>query len=136
MEVRTPVAELLDPTENSLRWLEEDRLHEECGVFGIFNHPDAAALTALGLHALQHRVEMIDLRPIGVLSLARAGMRGGKRCLDLIGAGAVVAHCLVDQHQSFSDQSLVPFAAILIVEQDHLPVRIEARRQPRLLQQH
>jgi len=36
-------------------WLEEDRLHEECGVFGIFNHPDAAALTALGLHALQHR---------------------------------------------------------------------------------
>ena len=55
MEVRTPVAELLDPTESPLRWFEEDRLHEECGVFGIFNHPDAAALTALGLHALQHR---------------------------------------------------------------------------------
>ena len=35
--------------------LEADRLHEECGVFGVFNHPDAAALTALGLHALQHR---------------------------------------------------------------------------------
>ncbi len=35
--------------------LEEDRLHEECGVFGIFGHPDAAAITALGLHALQHR---------------------------------------------------------------------------------
>ena len=33
----------------------EDRLQEECGVFGIFNHKDAAALTALGLHALQHR---------------------------------------------------------------------------------
>src|SRR5215204_3445049 len=32
-----------------------DRLHEECGVFGIYNHPDAAAITALGLHALQHR---------------------------------------------------------------------------------
>ena len=29
-----------------LSWLDEDRLHEECGVFGIFNHPDAAALTA------------------------------------------------------------------------------------------
>jgi amidophosphoribosyltransferase len=26
-----------------------------CGVFGIYGHPDAAALTALGLHALQHR---------------------------------------------------------------------------------
>ena len=32
-----------------------DTLREECGVFGIFGHPDAAALTALGLHALQHR---------------------------------------------------------------------------------
>ncbi|MDA8625121.1 amidophosphoribosyltransferase [Alphaproteobacteria bacterium] len=32
-----------------------DRLREECGVFGIFGHADAAALTTLGLHALQHR---------------------------------------------------------------------------------
>jgi len=35
--------------------LHGDKLHEECGIFGVFNHPDAAALTALGLHALQHR---------------------------------------------------------------------------------
>jgi amidophosphoribosyltransferase len=35
--------------------LDGDRLREECGVFGIFDHPDAAAITALGLHALQHR---------------------------------------------------------------------------------
>jgi amidophosphoribosyltransferase len=34
---------------------DDDTLHEECGVFGIFGHPDAAKLTALGLHALQHR---------------------------------------------------------------------------------
>ena len=33
----------------------DDKLKEECGVFGVFGHPDAAALTALGLHALQHR---------------------------------------------------------------------------------
>ena len=32
-----------------------DRLKEECGVFGIYDSKDAAALTALGLHALQHR---------------------------------------------------------------------------------
>src|SRR5499427_3377591 len=32
-----------------------DRLREECGVFGIYGHPEAAAITALGLHALQHR---------------------------------------------------------------------------------
>jgi amidophosphoribosyltransferase len=35
--------------------LDGDTLREECGVFGIYGHPDAAALTALGLHALQHR---------------------------------------------------------------------------------
>jgi len=35
--------------------LDGDTLREECGVFGIYGHDDAAALTALGLHALQHR---------------------------------------------------------------------------------
>jgi len=33
----------------------DDRVHEECGVFGIYGTTDAAAHTALGLHALQHR---------------------------------------------------------------------------------
>ncbi|MFO0388678.1 MAG: amidophosphoribosyltransferase [Alphaproteobacteria bacterium] len=33
----------------------DDKLHEECGIFGISGHADAAAHTALGLHALQHR---------------------------------------------------------------------------------
>ena len=33
----------------------DPKLREECGVFGISNNPDASALTALGLHALQHR---------------------------------------------------------------------------------
>ncbi|HXV23295.1 MAG TPA: amidophosphoribosyltransferase [Alphaproteobacteria bacterium] len=34
---------------------DDDHLKEECGVFGIFGHPDSAAHAALGLHALQHR---------------------------------------------------------------------------------
>lgn len=34
---------------------QDDKLHEECGVFGIFGSPDASTLTTLGLHALQHR---------------------------------------------------------------------------------
>lgn len=34
---------------------DDDKFHEECGVFGIYGHDDAAAMTALGLHALQHR---------------------------------------------------------------------------------
>ncbi|HBR84445.1 MAG TPA: amidophosphoribosyltransferase, partial [Erythrobacter sp.] len=32
-----------------------DKLREECGVFGAVNATDASAVTALGLHALQHR---------------------------------------------------------------------------------
>lgn len=35
--------------------LDDDHPHEECGLFGIYGHIDAAAHTALGLHALQHR---------------------------------------------------------------------------------
>jgi amidophosphoribosyltransferase len=40
----------LKPDEN-----EADCFHDECGVFGIFGKPDAAAVVTLGLHALQHR---------------------------------------------------------------------------------
>ncbi len=43
-------SQLFDPLD-----VDGDTLREECGVFGIFGHPDAAAITALGLHALQHR---------------------------------------------------------------------------------
>jgi amidophosphoribosyltransferase len=35
--------------------IEISKLREECGVFGIYGHPDAARLTYLGLYALQHR---------------------------------------------------------------------------------
>jgi amidophosphoribosyltransferase len=37
------------------RPFDDDHFHEECGVFGVFGHAEAAALVALGLHALQHR---------------------------------------------------------------------------------
>src|SRR3954467_3359498 len=36
-------------------FFQTDSLHDECGVFGIFDHADAGALAVLGLHALQHR---------------------------------------------------------------------------------
>lgn len=32
-----------------------DELKEDCGIFGVWNHPDAARLTYLGLYSLQHR---------------------------------------------------------------------------------
>jgi amidophosphoribosyltransferase len=35
--------------------IQDDKFHDECGVFGIFDHPEAAKMTYLGLYALQHR---------------------------------------------------------------------------------
>ena len=41
--------------EELLALRERDRFHDECGVFGIHGHPEAAHITYLGLYALQHR---------------------------------------------------------------------------------
>ena len=41
--------------ETTLTELMLDKFHEECGVFGIYGHTDAARLAYLGLYALQHR---------------------------------------------------------------------------------
>ncbi len=44
-------------TSNPSAWIDpnDDTIREECGVFGIFGLDNAASMTALGLHALQHR---------------------------------------------------------------------------------
>ena len=34
---------------------DDDKLHEECGIFAVYGHADASTITALGLHGLQHR---------------------------------------------------------------------------------
>jgi amidophosphoribosyltransferase len=49
--------------------LDDDKFHDECGVFGVFGHPEAANLTYLGIHALQHR---------GQESAGIAALDGGK----------------------------------------------------------
>ena len=59
---------------------EGDRLREECGVFGIFGHPDAAAITALGLHALQHRGQ----EAAGIVSFDGARFHSERR-MGLVG---------------------------------------------------
>ncbi len=60
--------------------LDGDRLREYCGVFGVFDLPDAAAITALGLHALQHRGQ----EAAGIVSFD-AGRFHGERRLGLVG---------------------------------------------------
>ncbi len=47
-----------DWTEDESRanaFLMEDKPHDHCGVFGVWGHPEAAKITYLGIHALQHR---------------------------------------------------------------------------------
>jgi len=61
----------------------DDKPREECGVMGVFNHPAAAALTAQGLQALQHRGE----EACGIVSCDRrqAGQFFQERHLGLVG---------------------------------------------------
>ena len=78
----------------------DDKLHEECGIFGILGHPDAAAHTALGLHALQHRGQ----ESAGIVSttgeqfyshygLGRVGDNFGKaEVIDELKGSAAIGH--------------------------------------------
>ncbi|MCF3935734.1 amidophosphoribosyltransferase [Acuticoccus sp. M5D2P5] len=59
---------------------EGDRFHDECGVFGVFRNPGASALTALGLHALQHRGQ----EAAGIVACDRGSFRV-ERHMGLVG---------------------------------------------------
>ncbi len=50
------------------------RPHEECGIFGIFNHPEASNLAYLGLYALQHRGQ----ESCGIVSSDGSGLHSHK----------------------------------------------------------
>ncbi|UPG72055.1 amidophosphoribosyltransferase [Roseomonas gilardii subsp. gilardii] len=60
---------------------EDDGFHEECGVVGIWNAQDAAALAALGLHALQHRGQ----EAAGIVTLAEGGQFHSHKGRGLVG---------------------------------------------------
>jgi amidophosphoribosyltransferase len=77
-----------------------DFLREKCGVFGIFGHPDAAAITALGLHALQHRGEeaagIVSFDGARYYSERRMGLVGDtfsrKEVIERLPGNAAVGH--------------------------------------------
>lgn len=66
--MRTPASLPLHP-------FDDDKLHEECGVFGVIGVGDAAQFVALGLHALQHRGQeaggIVTYSPDGGFTSAR-----------------------------------------------------------------
>ena len=50
-----PSGDDIKETKEKLKKFKSNPIREECGVFGIHNFTDASTITALGLHALQHR---------------------------------------------------------------------------------
>ncbi len=68
---------------------DKDGFHDECGVFGVFRNENASALTALGLHALQHRGQ----EAAGIVSCHAGGFRVEKH-MGLVG-------------ENFTDQAVI-----------------------------
>jgi amidophosphoribosyltransferase len=76
---------------------DEDKLHDCCGIFGIWNHPDAARYAYLGLYGQQHRgqescgitstngVEMFTRKGMGLV----AQYFDEGRIAELVGHGAI-----------------------------------------------
>jgi amidophosphoribosyltransferase len=65
-----------------------DKFRDECGVFGVFGHPEAANLTYLGIHALQHRGQ----ESAGIASLDRGAIdvhKGMGLVSDVFDAAAI-----------------------------------------------
>jgi len=59
---------------------ESDKVHEECGIVGVYGHPEASTLTYLGLYALQHRGQ----ESAGIVTMDETGV-----CRELKAMGIV-----------------------------------------------
>ena len=96
----------------------EDKFRDECGVFGIFDHVDAAHMTYLGLYALQHRGQ--ESAGIAAVSEGRVNLsRGMGYVSDVFGEDALhglpgnsaIGHV---RYSTFGDSRIVNAQPILI----------------------
>ncbi|OKY89855.1 MAG: hypothetical protein BHV59_01900 [Bifidobacterium sp. 56_9_plus] len=103
---------------------ELEDIHEECGIFGVWGHPDAARLTYFGLHALQHRGQegagivsndhghLIGHRGLGLLTQVFGDEReigrltGDKAIFDKIREIDPLFDVLPDKHEYFIDRAV------------------------------
>ena len=118
-----------------------DKLHEECGIFGIFGHAEASTLTQLGLFALQHRGqeacgivsadcdELLQYRSIGLV----ADVLGEDVLKKLTGTSAI-GHTRYSTSGKNTIDEVQPFSVtcqhgkIAVCHNGNLPFA-EARRQ-------
>ena len=82
-----------------------DKPRDHCGIFGVFNHPDAARLTYYGLHALQHRGQ----ESAGIVTSVYDEARG-RRTMPVLKDFGLVLDVFADKAQF--DDTLVGDAAI------------------------
>src|SRR5215831_9045392 len=121
--------------------LSDDKLREECGVFGIWGHTDAARLTYLGLYALQHRgqescgivaangEQLISEREMGHVSEAFDQAR-----LDRLPGHSAIGHVRYSTAGEVSIRECQPFSVtcqhgqIAVCHNGNLPFASEERQ--------
>jgi amidophosphoribosyltransferase len=98
---------------------DSDKLREECGVFGVFGHADAAALTALGLHALQHRGQegggIVAFDGSAFHAERRAGLVGDnftdRSVIDQLRGDRAIGHVRYATHGGTGERNIQPLFA-------------------------
>ena len=121
--------------------LDDDKLHEECGVFGIYGHAEATRLTYLGMYALQHRGQescgmvvsngekLISERDMGYVSEVF-----GEARLDRLQGTSAIGHVRYSTAGEVSIRECQPFSVtcqhgqIAVCHNGNLPFASEERK--------
>src|SRR5947208_14664034 len=121
--------------------LDDDKLHEECGVFGIYGHAEATRLTYLGMYALQHRGQescgmvvsngekLISERNMGYVSEVF-----GEARLDRLQGSSAIGHVRYSTAGEVSSRECQPFSVtcqhgqIAVCHNGNLPFASEERK--------
>ncbi|HKZ80681.1 MAG TPA: amidophosphoribosyltransferase [Pyrinomonadaceae bacterium] len=120
----------------------KDKFRDECGVFGIFGHPEAARLTYLGLYALQHRGQ----ESCGIVASRSSELRLERAMghvaeafdqsrLDRLPGGSAIGHVRYSTAGEVSIREAQPFLVtcqhgqIAVCHNGNLPFAREERRE-------
>ena len=96
-----------------------DKLREECGIFGVFGRQDAGALTALGLHALQHRGQegggIVSWDGESFRAERHAGLVGDnftdRAVIDRLAGDRAIGHVRYATHGGIGERNIQPLFA-------------------------
>src|SRR5438045_7979800 len=121
--------------------LDDDKLHEECGVFGIYGHAEATRSTYLGMYALQHRGQescgmvvsngekLVSERDMGYVSEVF-----GEARLDRLQGASAIGHVRYSTAGEVSIRECQPFSVtcqhgqIAVCHNGNLPFASEERK--------